>query len=178
MTEQEIEIIVNKVLEKINGKVDLPIELIDDTLLPFYAHPTDAGLDIRARTDAIIHPAETVIIPSGIKLAIPEGYEIQIRPRSGINAKTPLRVALGTIDTGYRGELGIVMTNYSPVGSTEMCTIEDKHKHGIYQIRKGDRIAQIVFNKITTANLVQCKSVADFASDRGLDSGFGSSGVK
>ena len=120
---------------------------------------------------------KTVIIPTGFKAAIPEGYEITIRPRSGLNAKTPLRVALGTIDSGYRGEFGVVMTNYSPEQyKDEICTIEDKHKFGTYHIKKGDRIAQFVLSKIAVMDLVPVEDITTIAGDRG--GGFGHSGVK
>lgn len=87
----------------------------EDAILPSYAKPGDAGMDVCAAENIDIGPGETVIIPTGIKLAIPEGYEIQVRPRSGISFKTPLRISNspGTIDSGYRDELGIIMTNTS-----------------------------------------------------------------
>lgn len=177
MTQEELDIIVDKVLDKINAPVILPIEVKDDATLPFYAHLDDAGMDIRANEDVIIKPGKTVTVPSGIKLAIPKGYEVQIRPRSGLNAKTPLQVPLGTVDAGYRGDLGIVIHNNSPIGSTEDCTIEDKHKYGIYHIHKGDRIAQIVLNKIEHASLQICSDINIYGSDRNTGS-FGSSGMK
>ena len=176
MTQQEKDEIVQEVLKKLREPVDLPIEVLEGAHLPFYAHKGDAGLDIRANADVIIKPMKTIIVPTGIKLAIPEGYEVQMRPRSGISAKTPLSVALGTIDSGYHNELGVIITNYSPEGSKEECTIEDKHKFGIYNIKKGDRIAQIVFVKYTVANLKLCENIDCFETDR--EGGFGTSGVK
>lgn len=176
MTQQKKEKIVEEVLKKLREPIKLPIQVLEGAHLPFYAHKGDAGLDLRANTDAIIKPMKTIIIPTGIKLAIPEGYEVQIRPRSGISAKTPLRVALGTIDSGYHNEIGIIITNYSPEGSKEECTIEDKHKFGIYNIKKGDRIAQMVFTKYTVADLKLCEDIDIFETDR--SGGFGTSGVK
>src|SRR5690242_5171457 len=87
----------------------------DGAVLPFYANPGDAGMDVCAAEETLIGPGETIIIPTGLKLAIPDGYEIQVRPRSGISFKTPLRISNspGTIDSGYRDELGIIMTNTS-----------------------------------------------------------------
>ncbi len=178
MTQEEIDIIVNQVMDRINAPVDMPIEVLDGATLPFYAHPTDAGMDIRANADCTIYPGQTVIIPTGLKIAIPNGYEVQVRPRSGLSAKTPIQVALGTIDTGYRSEMGVITHNDSPIGSNEDCTIEDRHKMGIYHIHKGDRIAQMILNKITTINLCRCEDINIYASDRGSVSGFGSSGVK
>lgn len=177
MTEKEVELIAQKVIEKLNQKVNMPVEIMDGATEPFYAHPNDAGMDLRAREDIVIAPMQTVIIPTGFKAAIPEGYEITIRPRSGLNAKTPLRVAYGTIDCGYRGEFGVVMTNYSPENyKDEVCTIEDKHKFGTYHIKKGDRIAQIVMSKYCEMNFERVEDINTIEGNRG--GGFGSSGVK
>ena len=96
--------------------IDVYVETLrEDITLPFYANPYDAGMDVCAAEDVMIKPGETVIIPTGLKFAIPEGYEIQVRPRSGISYRTPLRISNspGTIDAGYRDELGIIMTNTS-----------------------------------------------------------------
>ncbi len=97
-------------------EIEVYIEICrEDAVLPSYAKPGDAGMDVCAAVDRSIKPGETVIIPTGLKLAIPEGYEIQVRPRSGISYKTPLRLSNspGTIDSGYRDELGILITNTS-----------------------------------------------------------------
>jgi dUTP pyrophosphatase len=85
----------------------------EGAVLPSYARPGDAGMDVCAAEDTVIMPGQTVVIPTGLKLAVPEGYEIQVRPRSGISLNTPLRLSNspGTIDSGYRNELGIIMTN-------------------------------------------------------------------
>jgi len=87
----------------------------EGAVIPKYAKPWDAGMDICAAEDVIIRPGETVIVPTGLKMAIPEGYEIQVRPRSGISLNTPLRItnSPGTIDSGYRDEIGIIITNTS-----------------------------------------------------------------
>ncbi len=73
--------------------------------LPFYAHPGDAGMDLRAAENCVIEPGQTVAVPTGLRLAIPAGFEIQIRPRSGLSLHTPLRVpnSPGTIDSGFPG---------------------------------------------------------------------------
>ena len=80
----------------------------EDAIIPTYANEGDSGMDVYAAEDVLIEPGQTVIVPTGIKLAIPKGYEIQVRPRSGISYKTPLRISNspGTIDSGYRDELG------------------------------------------------------------------------
>jgi len=148
--------------------------------LPEYARPGDAGMDVYAAEDAIIEPGETVIIPAGIRMAIPEGYEIQVRPRSGISYKTPLRVANspGTIDSGYRDELGIIMNNSSHINcdGNKFLTLESKdNKMGTYKIGKGDRIAQIVLQRVPKIKFTIVDSIKDIGEDRG--GGFGSTGV-
>ena len=87
----------------------------EDAVLPKYAHDGDAGMDLYSVTDVVIQPGETVLIHTGLKFAIPVGYEVQIRPRSGLSLNTPLRIpnAPGTIDSGYRGEICIIMENTS-----------------------------------------------------------------
>jgi dUTP pyrophosphatase len=84
-----------------------------DAQLPTYVNPGDAGADLYAVEDRVIYPGQTLAISTGIKVAVPEGYELQIRPRSGISAKTFLRVANspGTIDSGYRGEVKVLLHN-------------------------------------------------------------------
>jgi dUTP pyrophosphatase len=92
--------------------VRIPVEICKEgARFPEYAHEGDSGLDIYALNDYTIHPQETLIIPTGIKCAIPKGYEIQIRPRSGLSSSTTLRVANSpaTIDSGYRKEIGVII---------------------------------------------------------------------
>lgn len=80
-----------------------------DVQIPAYAYATDAGFDLVASEDVIIEPGETACVPTGLAFEIPKGYEMQIRPRSGITLKTPLRVQLGTVDCGYTGEVGVIV---------------------------------------------------------------------
>ena len=97
--------------------IDVQVEICREGVqLPVYAREGDAGMDVRAAVDITIAPGATVIVPTGLKVAIPAGYEIQVRPRSGMSYKTPLRVpnAPGTIDSGYRDELGVLIWNSSP----------------------------------------------------------------
>jgi len=154
----------------------------EGAILPAYARPGDAGMDLYAAEDVLIRPGETVIVPTGIKIAIPEGYEIQIRPRSGISYKTPLRVSNspGTIDSGYRDELGIIMTNTSSIccyNEEELYTIEDSgNLMGVYKIRKGDRIAQMVLQVVPEMKLTVVDSVDQIGYNRG--GGFGSTGSR
>ncbi|MDD2401578.1 MAG: dUTP diphosphatase [Clostridia bacterium] len=130
--------------------------------IPSYARCGDAGMDIYAVEDTIIQFGKTVIVKTGLKVAIAEGFEIQIRPRSGMSIKTPLRVANspGTIDAGYRDEIGIIMHNTS--------TEQD------YQIKKGDRIAQMVIQKVPMIEWIPVENVEKIGENRG--GGFGSSG--
>lgn len=148
--------------------------------LPSYANPGDAGMDVCAAEEVLIRPGETMVVPTGLKMAIPEGYEIQVRPRSGISLRTNLRVSNspGTIDSGYRDELGIIITNTSPVccGCEEILTLDSKSDGiGAYRIRKGDRIAQIVLQVVPKMTFTVVDSVKDIGTDRG--GGFGSTGV-
>ena len=87
----------------------------EDAKLPAYAHDGDAGMDLYAAEEVIIEPGRSALVPVGIKLAIPYGYEVQIRPRSGVSLKTPLRIpnAPGTIDCGYRDEVNVIVYNDS-----------------------------------------------------------------
>lgn len=89
-----------------------------DAKMPEYAHPDDSGMDVYAVNDYVIHPGETKLIPTGIKVAVPNGYEIQIRPKSGRALKTKMRIAnsIGTVDAGFRGELQVIIENIeSPI---------------------------------------------------------------
>lgn len=164
-------------------EIEVYVEICrEGAILPEYARPGDAGMDVYAAEEAYINPGETVVIPTGLKLAIPEGFEIQVRPRSGVSLKTPLRItnSPGTIDSGYRDELGIIMTNTSETNgkeSEEVFTIDSKgNRKGIYHIRKGDRIAQIVLQEVPRMKLSVVDSVKGIGTDRG--GGFGSTGVR
>ena len=146
--------------------------------LPQYANFGDAGMDIRAAVDMNILPGETVVIPTGLKVAIPVGYEIQVRPRSGISLKTPLRLvnSPGTIDSGYRDEVGVIMHNSSKEGTKVFLVSEKGNKQGIYRIKKGDRIAQFVLNEVPVIRWKEVEDIKLEGINRG--GGFGSSGVE
>jgi len=120
-------------------------------------------MDVAAAEDVKLFPTKTVIIPTGLKVAIPEGYEIQVRPRSGLSLKTPLRIANapGTIDTLFRDEIGIIVTNTDSA---------------FYNIKKGDRIAQLVLNEIPRIRWERVDNITTIKGNRG--GGFGSTGVK
>ena len=128
--------------------------------LPKYAKHGDAGMDICAAEDVQIKAFSWTTIPTGIYLEIPEGYECQIRSRSGLAAKFGIFVlnSPGTIDSGYRGEVKIILKN------------ED---HRPYEVKKGDRIAQMVFAPVTNATLTEVAELSD--TDRG-EGGLGSTG--
>jgi len=164
-------------------EIDVYVEITrEGVTLPSYANPWDAGMDVCAACDTLIRPGETVIVPTGLKLAIPEGYEIQVRPRSGISLNTPLRLSNspGTIDAGYRDELGIIITNTSArdiADDDEPLPVSSKgNRQGTYLVRKGDRIAQLVLAEVPRMKLRVVDSVKDIGRDRG--GGFGSTGVK
>ena len=162
--------------------IDVYVEIITEGVtLPSYANSWDAGMDVCAACDIVIRPGETAIVPTGLKFAIPECYEIQVRPRSGISYKTPLRLSNspGTIDSGYRDELGIIMTNTSPENADcdgEPIGLDSKgNRKGSYRIRKGDRIAQLILAEVPRMRLHVVESVKDIGVDRG--GGFGSTGI-
>lgn len=170
------------------------IEVVDDSVKkPFYAKVGDAGMDVCANEDVVIAPGETKIIKTGLKIAVEPGMEIQVRPRSGLSAKTLLRICNtpGTIDSGYRDEIGVIIQNTSKdyvwVSDTEIQRVKDipenhytidvkGNPNGYYDIKRGDRIAQIVFCKVFKANLEDCDDVSKIGINR--NGGFGSSGVK
>ncbi len=163
-------------------KIEVFVEICRENVkIPAYVHDWDAGMDVCAAEELLIGPGDTLIVPTGLKFAIPEGYEIQVRPRSGISAKTPIRISNspGTIDSGYRDELGIIMTNTSEICS---CCCDDSilldsvgNRKGNYHIRKGDRIAQLILKEVPRMELIIVPNVAEIGQNRG--GGFGSTGV-
>ncbi len=163
--------------------VEVFVELCrEDAVLPKYANPGDAGMDVFAAEEVLVKPGETVVVPTGLKLAIPDGYEIQVRPRSGLSLKTPIRIpnSPGTVDSGYRDELGIIVNNNSDMSlSSEKdvpFTLDEKgNKNGTYIIKKGDRIAQLVLQQVPKIVFTKVPSVKEIGNNRG--GGFGSTGV-
>ena len=132
--------------------------------LPDYSTPLSAGMDVRAANDTpvTIAPLERAIIPTGLYLEIPAGYEVQVRPRSGLAAKKGITVlnAPGTIDADYRGEVCVILVNLSGEEFT---------------VQKGERIAQLVLARHEVIEWESSEILAD--SERGAG-GFGSTGVK
>lgn len=162
----------------------IPIEYCHpDAKCPAYAHLTDSGMDVYALEDITIAPGETKLIPIGIKVAIPAGYELQVRPKSGRCLKTKLRVANtpGTIDAGYRDEIGVIIDNIEPfIKEAEMD--ENGRLYNVlfgssYTIGKGEKFAQLVLCEVPKAAFYQVESVAKIDND-GRKGGFGSTGVK
>lgn len=152
----------------------------DEVVLPAYKNIGDAGMDVRAAKDVELLPGETKIVPTGLKFAIPEGYEIQVRPRSGISLNTPIRLANspGTIDSGYRGEFGVIVFNSSTRDDCSEAFIDLETKgnvNGAYIIRKGDRIAQIVAAPVYTMQFEEVDDVKKIGLDR--NGGLGSTGI-
>lgn len=156
--------------------------LREAAVLPFYAHPGDAGMDLCAAEDLLIRPGETCPVPTGWAVNIPYGYELQIRPRSGLSYKTRLRLpnAPGTIDSGYKDELCVLLYNASeetPEAAERLLDVTEKeNRSGTYKIRKGDRIAQMVVAEVTEAEPLLVSEFSEGTDDRG--GGFGSSGYR
>ena len=128
----------------------------EDAVLPTYAHFGDAGADLYANEEVDIQPNEVKIIQTGLKVEIPDGYEMQVRPRSGMSTKTPVLGILGTVDSGYRGSLGVMLYNHGDIP---------------YHVQKGDRIAQAVIAPTYHGNFLISDSLSE--TERG-EGGFGS----
>lgn len=136
----------------------LVIERLDDSLpMPQYAREGDSGFDLSSAEDWVIGPGLCEKISTGLRFHIPEGYEVQIRPRSSLSI-LGLPAQFGTIDQGYRGEVIVILANISK---------------GTKRIRKGERIAQAVLTPVTRANIVE--GVVSTDTERG-EGGFGSTG--
>ncbi|WP_066584631.1 dUTP diphosphatase [Corynebacterium provencense] len=129
---------------------------------PSKAHPDDAGIDLRAATTGILNPGEWAPIPTGIRLALPRGWEAQIRPRSGLAANHAVTVlnAPGTVDAGFRGEVRAILIN---------------HGHEPWSWEEGDRIAQLVVKEVPHVVLTEVDDL-DTTTTRG-NAGLGSTGV-
>jgi len=138
------------------------LEHATDLMLPAFATNGSAGVDLLAATDKdiMLQPHQYLLIPTGIAIALPTGYEAQIRPRSGLAAKHGVTVlnSPGTIDSDYRGEIKVILIN---------------HGHDIFVISRGMRIAQMVIAQYTRVDIQTALSLDE--TDRG-DAGFGSTG--
>jgi dUTP diphosphatase len=142
--------------------VDLPAVRLDRELpLPAYARPGDAGLDLRASESVKLEPGERRLVPTGLAIAIPEGHAGLVLPRSGLAMQKGVTVlnAPGLIDSGYRGEVKVLLINHGPA---------------VVAIERGERIAQLVIQAVARARLVEVERLPDSA--RG-GKGFGSTGA-
>ncbi|MGM7719423.1 dUTP diphosphatase [Metabacillus sp. Hm71] len=133
--------------------------LSEHAVIPKYAKQGDSGFDLVATEDVIIYSEGTEKVPLGLAFDIPQGYELQVRPRSGITSKTKLRVQFGTVDAGYRGEVCAIVDNIGPI---------------VMRVKKGDRIAQGVIAPVIQAIFEESDELSE--SERGTG-GFGSTGV-
>ena len=143
-------------------KAPLLVQRLDPDLpLPSYEHPGDAGLDLRSRIDVTLAPGQRVLIPTGIAIALPEGFVGLVHPRSGLALRHGLSVvnAPGTIDAGYRGEIAVLVINHD-------------QEHSV-TLSRGDRIAQLVIQEVVCATIVEVSSLP--GSHRGAG-GYGSTG--
>jgi dUTP pyrophosphatase len=141
---------------------DLPVRRLDPGLpLPAYAHPGDAGADLRAADDVVLPPGGRATVGTGIAVAVPDGYAAFVHPRSGLASRHGITVvnAPGTVDAGYRGEVRVVLLNTDPAEP--------------FTVRRGDRIAQLVVQPVTRVRYVDVAELP--ATPRG-EGGFGSTG--
>ena len=168
--------------------------LTETAIMPVKAHPTDSGFDLFADENVLVEPGETVVISTGVAIALPEGYEAQIRPKSGITSKTDFRVQLGTVDEPYRGEIRVIADNKAlPIlcindeGKLEMVhteIIENLERKDVefceelpvnsIFIERGTKIAQMVIAPVAHPEVVEVDELDE--TDRGAN-GFGSTGV-
>jgi dUTP pyrophosphatase len=132
----------------------------ENAIIPKYAHKGDAGVDLYSTEDYTLKPGQRTLVSTGIKIAVPMGYEAQVRPKSGLAVKHGISVANtpGTVDAGYRGEVGVIAINLGD---------ED------FKIEKGKKIAQMVFNKIEEAEFEEVQELDETTRGEG---GFGSTG--
>lgn len=142
--------------------IDLMVQLEVGATLPTYATPDSAGMDLCSTRDFELAPGERQLVPTGLRVVIPSGYEGQVRPRSGLALKKGIALvnSPGTIDADYRGEIGIIMIN---------------HGQETVNITKGERIAQMVICPVIRATIITVESLEGHETHRG-EGGFGSTG--
>ncbi|WP_211082474.1 dUTP diphosphatase [Paenibacillus xylanexedens] len=145
-------------------------KLHPDATIPVYAKPGDSGFDLIALEDVVIAAGDTKKVPTGLAFEIPDGFEMQIRPRSGLTLNSKLRVQLGTIDAGYRGEVGIIVDHIFNGGDLESIFGTNTD----ILIEKGMKIAQGVIAPVVRVSFEEAEELSD--SERG-DGGFGHTGV-
>jgi dUTP pyrophosphatase len=137
------------------------LRLDPDLPVPSYAHPGDAGADLVTAVDVTLAPGERALVPTGVSLALPDGYVALVHPRSGLAARHGLSIVNtpGTIDAGYRGEIKVLLINHD--------------LHESIELHRGDRVAQLVIQRFERAEFVAVEALPDSA--RG-DGGYGSTG--
>jgi len=146
------------------GKIDVVVQKLSaDSVVPKYAHEGDAGVDLYSAGNFTVKPGERVLVPTGLKMAIPCGCEGQVRPKSGLALKHGITVlnTPGTVDAPYRGEVGVIVINHD--------------LRAAYEIKKGEKIAQMVFNKVEHVTFTEAGELE--ATTRG-EGGYGSTGKK
>lgn len=144
------------------SRVRLPIQRLDEGLpLPTYAHDGDAGADLYAREPVVLEPGQRQLVPTGVAIALPEGHVGLVHPRSGLAAKLGLSIvnAPGTVDAGYRGEIKVCLINLDP--------------RTPIRLERGDRIAQLVIQRVERAEFVEMAELEETARGTG---GHGSTG--
>ncbi len=143
-------------------QVDVLIRRLDPELpLPAYAQPGDAGADLCAAVDVELEPGERAVVPTGISIALPDGYAAFVHPRSGLAARCGVALvnAPGTVDAGYRGEIKVIVVNLDPRERVSF--------------RRGDRIAQLVIQQVEKARFHE---VSELPGSARAEGGFGSTG--
>ena len=144
-----------------NLQVKVQVQKIDPSAkLPLYSHEGDAGMDFFSFEDARLMPGEKILVSTGIKVAIPEGFAGFVWDKSGIASKNHIKTMAGVIDATYRGEIKIVLTN---LGKEP------------YEIKKGEKVAQMIINPVASAQVVEVDDL-DNDTKRG-EKGFGSTGI-
>jgi len=143
---------------------DLAVDVVrldSDLPLPAYAHPGDAGADLLTTVDVSLEPGERALVPTGVAIALPEGYVALVHPRSGLAARHGLSIVNtpGTIDAGYRGEIKVMLINHDRTLPIEL--------------RRGDRIAQLVIQRFERARFIEVGELPDSVRGSG---GYGSTG--
>ncbi|MGI8521742.1 MAG: dUTP diphosphatase [Nocardioides sp.] len=144
--------------------LEILLQRLDPGLpVPSYAHPGDAGADLVAAVDVMLEPGERAVVPTGVALALPEGYVALVHPRSGLAARLGLSIVNtpGTIDAGYRGEIKVLLINHDRLEPV--------------RLHRGDRIAQLVVQRVEHARFVEVEALPE--SPRGAG-GYGSTGVE
>lgn len=155
----------DKFMEMMKHKVELKFtKITDDAVSPKYNYESDSGFDLHATEDTLVEPLGRALVPTGLKFDIPVGYEMQVRPKSGLALKEGLTVlnTPGTVDQGYDGEVKVII--YNTNGKS-------------YQIKKGQKIAQAVLCPVLAGRMVSVTKVVELNTKERGDNGFGSTGI-